>query len=165
MARKLQVEWHEDAEALGALYRLEKDVQNRKRLHGLWLIRQGRAMTEVADIIGVHYRTVQEWVSWYRQGGVKAVKAHRHGGKRAQKRRLSAEQETAPSGLPKQKADAGEIRSIADGVLWAQESHQVHYTYWGMRYVFARLRLRHKVPRPRNPKASEAQQEAWKKGG
>jgi len=161
MARPLQIEWHEDAETLGAVYRSEKDVQNRKRLHGLWLIRQGRAMAEVADIIGVHYRTVQEWVSWYRQGGVKAVKAHRHGGKRAQKRRLSAEQEAEL----KQKADAGEIRSIADGVLWAQESHQVHYTYWGMRYVFARLRLRHKVPRPRNPKASEAQQEAWKKGG
>jgi len=160
MARQVQIDWHEDAEKLGRLYRSEKDVQNRKRLHGLWLIRQGRAMTEVADIIGVHYRTVQEWVSWYRQGGVEAVRTHRHGGKRAQKRRLNAEQEAEL----KQKADAGEIRSIADGVCWAQECHQVFYTYWGMRHVFVRLRLRHKVPRPRNPKASEEEQAAWKKG-
>lgn len=161
MARKLQIEWHEDAERLGALYRAEKDTQNRKRLHALWLVRQGRALTEVAAIIGVHYRTIQEWLAWYRQGGVAAVLNHRHGGERDRESRLSAEQEAELQA----KADAGEIRCIADGVRWAQETHQVHYSYWGMRYVFARLRLRLKVPRPRNPKASEREQEAWKKGG
>jgi transposase len=62
-------------------------------------------------------------------------------------------------------ASAGQVRSIWDGVQWAQEQHDVRYTYWGMRGVFARLGLRKKVPRPRNPKASAEQQEAWKKGG
>ena len=62
-------------------------------------------------------------------------------------------------------ASAGEVRCIQDGVQWAQEQHGVPYTYWGMRGVFARLKLRNKVPRPRNPQASAEQQEAWKKGG
>ena len=160
MARKLRIEWHEEVERLGALYQAEKDTQNRRRLHALWLVRQGRALTEVADIIGVDYRTLQEWLAWYRQGGVAAVLNHRHGGERARENRLSAEQEAEL----KAKADAGEVRRIADGVRWAQESHQVDYSYWGMRHVFARLRLRRKVPRPQNPKASELEQAAWKKG-
>jgi len=161
MARKLQIEWQENAERLGALYRGEKDAQNRRRLHALWLVRQGRTMTEVAAILGVDYRTLQEWLAWYRQGGVAAVLKHRHGGERERERRLSAAQEAEL----KTKADAGEMRRISDGVRWAQETHQIQYSYWGMRYVFARLRLRLKVPRPRNPKASELEQEAWKKGG
>ena len=161
MARQLQIEWQDDVESLGAAYRAAKDGQNKLRLHGLWLLRQGKSMTETANILGVHYRTLQEWVAWYREGGIEAILAHRHGGSRHHQRRLSPEQEAEL----KAKADAGEIHRIEDGVQWAQECHQVGYTYWGMRHVFARLGLRLKVPRPRNPKASEADQEAWKKGG
>jgi len=161
MARKLQIEWQDDAETLGAAYRRAKDAQARQHLHALWLLRQGKTMAVTAEILGVHYRTVQEWVSWYRHGGIAAVLGHRHGGSRPHLRRLSAEQEAEL----KQKADAGRIRRIEDGVRWARENHHVDYTYWGMRHVFGRLGLRLKVPRPRNPKASDAEQEAWKKGG
>ncbi len=160
MARKLQIVWREDVEALERLYKQEKDHQNRTRLQALWLLRQGRPMTEVAPIVAVHYRTVQEWVSWYRRGGLAEVLAHRHGGHGGAKGRLTPEQE---AGLVA-KAEAGEIRTIWDGVRWAQEVHQVSYTYWGMRGVFDRLQLRKKVPRPKSPKASVAQQEAWKGG-
>lgn len=161
MAREMQIDWQDDAETLGVAYRKAKDRQARQRLHALWLLRQGKTMAETADILGVHYRTVQEWVSWYRQAGRAAVLAHRHGGSRTHTRRLSAAQEAEL----KQKADAGEIRRIADGVRWAREQHHVAYSYWGMRHVFGRLRLRLKVPRPRNPQAADADQEAWKRGG
>jgi transposase len=160
MAR-LEIEWQDSVESLKGRYQAERNVQKRRRLHGLWLLRQGRTLAEVCELIGIHYRTMQEWVSWYRAGGIAEVVAHRHGGHSAQARRLSAEQEAEL----KRKADAGEIRSIAAGVKWAQESHQVTYTYWGMRHVFGRLHLNLKVPRPRNPKASAEEQEAWKKGG
>ena len=161
MARQLQVEWQEDEETLYQLYKQEKDHQNRSRLQALWLLRRGERMKQVARSVGVHYRTVQEWVGWYRQGGVAEVLGHRHGGHGGRQRQLTAEQEAEL----KAKASAGEIRCIADGVRWAQEAHQVAYSYWGMRWVFARLGLKKKVPRPRNPKASEEAQTAWKKGG
>jgi len=161
MARKLEIEWQDDVEPLGTAYRTAKDTQDRQRLQALWLIRQGKTMAETAEVLGVHYRTVQEWVSWYRQGGMDALLTHRHGGRRIHGRRLSDEQEAEL----KQTADAGEIHRIEDGVTWAQETHQVDDTSWGMRQVFARLGLRQQLPRPRNPKASEADQEAWKKGG
>lgn len=160
MAR-LEIEWQDSMESLKERYQAERNVQKRRRLHALWLLRQGRTLAEVCEIIGIHYRTLQEWVSWYRQGGLDEVVSHPHGGHSAQERRLRVEQEAELKG----KADAGEIRSIADGVKWAQESHQVTYSYWGMRHVFARLHLKLKVPRPLNPKASADEQEAWKKGG
>ena len=161
MARKMQIEWQEDIEMLRAAYRTAKDGQGRQRMHAILLLRQGKTVAETAELLVVHYRTVQEWVSWYRQGGIEAVLSHRHGGSRSHARRLNKAQEAEL----KQKADAGEIHRIEDGVQWAQQTHQVGYTYWGMRHVFARLGLRQKVPRPRNPKASAVEQEAWKKGG
>src|SRR5918996_1256527 len=62
------------------------------RLHALWLLRSGWGMEQVAGIVGVHYRTVQPWVGWYRHGGVAEVCA-RHGGGHGQPAWLTPEQE------------------------------------------------------------------------
>lgn len=161
MARQLQIDWQEDKQTLYELYKQEKDAQNRQRLQALWLLRPGRPMTEVARLVGVHYRTLQDWVVWYRQGGIAEVLSHRHGGHGGQERRLSPEQEAELI----EKAEAGELGTIWDGVAWAREAHAVAYSYWGMRWVYARLELKKKVPRPKSPKASAEAQAAWKKGG
>lgn len=160
MGRPLDIEWRDSRKRLYRLYRRETDLQHRTRLQALMLLRQGKALSEVAETVGVHYRTVQEWVAWYRAGGVREVAQHRLGGHGAPARRLSAEQEAAL----KAQATRGEIRSVWEAVRWA-EQQQVRYTYWGMRWVFVRLGLKKKVPRPRNPKASPEAQAAWKKGG
>jgi len=161
MALRLQIEWQEDEATLKRRYLDEKDPQNRTRLQALWQLRRGRTTREVADVVGKHPRTVQDWIAWYRQGGLEEVLRHRHGGHGGKSSRLT----TAQMDELKAAASAGQVRCIQDGVQWAQEQHGVSYTYWGMRGVFARLELRKKVPRPRNPKASAEQQEAWKKGG
>ncbi len=161
MARRLQIEWQEDEQTLYGFYKQEKDPQDRTRLHALWLLRTGRPMVEVAPLVGVHYRTLQEWVAWYPQGGLQEVLRRRHGGHGGAQRRLTSQQEAELVA----KAEAGEIRAIWDGVRWAEEAHGVKYTYWGMRRVFARLELKKKVPRPRSPKASAEEQRAWKKRG
>ena len=64
----------------------------RTRLHALWLLRSGRQMGEVASVVGVHYRTLQKWVSWYRTGGVEEVLSHMMKGL-GQPRFLSEDQE------------------------------------------------------------------------
>ena len=161
MARKLQIEWQEDENTLKELYEQEKDYQNRGQLQALWLVRTGRSMSEVAPIVGVHYRTVQEWFAWYRAGGVAEVLKHRRGGHGGVKSWLTKEQEEELV----TKSKTGELHSIWDGVDWAEKEHQISYTYWGMRSVFQRLNLTKKVPRPKSPKASAVNQEAWKKGG
>ena len=161
MARKQKIEWQEDADELKVRYQQEKDAQKRTRLQALWLVRTGQPMSTVAPVVGVHYRTVQEWIAWYRVGGVAEMLKHKRGGHGGLKSRLTAEQETELV----TKSKAGEIHTIWDGVEWAKNEHQVNYTYWGMRSVFQRLNLTKKVPRPKSPKAPEKDQEAWKKGG
>ena len=83
IGRPFRVNWRpEDTpEALKAAYRAERDTMLRTRLHGLWLLRCGRRLGEVASVVGIHYRTVQTWVSWYRKGGVEEVLSHRMKGK------------------------------------------------------------------------------------
>ncbi len=161
MARPFQIEWQEDEHTLYELYKQEKDHQDRTRLPALWWLRQGRPLRQVAEIVGVHYRTLQAWVAWYRQGGVADVLRHRHGGHGGQARRLTSTQEAELQA----KAAAGDIRTLQEGVAWVQQTYGVDYSYWGMRWVFDRLALRPKVPRPQSPQASASQQEAWKKGG
>jgi transposase len=90
---------------------------------------------------------------------VSEVLQHRHGGHGGQERRLSEEQEAEP----KAKAEAGEIRTIQDGVEWAK-THDVEYTYWSMHGLFAPLGLKKKVPRPKSPRTSDEDQQAWKEG-
>lgn len=160
MARKLKVDWQEDEQSLYKLYRQEKDPQNRTRLQALWLMCQGHCMRQVAEMIGVHYRTVQERIAWYRHGGVSEVLQHRHGGHGGPARRLTPAQEAEL----KAKAAHGEIRTIHDAVTWAKQVPGAHYSYWGMRWVFDRLALKKKVPRPKSPQASAPAQEAWKRG-
>ena len=66
--RPFRVEWRaEDVpEAMKARYQAERDGMVRMQLHALWLLRIGWKMAEVALAVGSHYRTVQDWVAWYR---------------------------------------------------------------------------------------------------
>ena len=161
MARRLAIEWQEDEESLKRLYLEEKDAQNRTKLQALWQLRRGRTIAEVAEIVGKHPRTIQDWIAWYRRGGLAEVLRHRRGGKGGRQSYLTNEQLAEL----KQAASEGKLRCIQDGVRWVQERYGVTYTYWGMRGVFARLGLRKKVPRQRHPRASVEEQTAWKKGG
>jgi transposase len=112
-------------------------------------------------VVGKNPRTVADWLTWYRQGGVAEVLRHRNGGHGGKGSRLTPAQTQELVAA----ASAGEVRCVQDGRRWAQEHCQVQYTYEGMRHMFGRLGLRKKVPRPRNPKAREEEQTAWKKGG
>ena len=112
--RPFRIEWRaaDTAEALRAAYRAERRAEQRQRLHGLWLLRTGRTLGEVAAVLGVNYRTVQRWAAWYRAGGVAAVTAPRAGG-HGQPARLSPEQqvELADQVATGRFRTAGEIRA------------------------------------------------------
>ena len=159
MGRQWRCEWQHSKEELFHVYQQTRDAHLRTRLQALWQLRGGRTLEEVAALTGVAYRTVQTWVTWYRQGGLEEVTRHRHGGGAPAK--LTVEQTRAL----KAQADTGAFRTRWDAIQWVREQYGVIYTYGGMREVFRRLRLKKKVPRPQNPKASAAEQAAWKKGG
>jgi transposase len=159
--RPFVVAWDDDdtEEALRTTYLAEHDGALRSRLHALWLLRSGKALGAVAGVLGVHYRSVQRWVAWYRQGRLGSVRAHRMGGV-GQPSFLTAEVEAEIASL----VATGRFHTAAEIRDWIAERYQVSYTVGGVYSLLARLRCNPKVPRPINPKADPEQQEAWKKG-
>ena len=160
--RPFEVTWREEdtREALRASYRRERDIELRTRLHGLWLLRSGRRLSSVAATVGVHYRTVQTWVAWYREGGVPKVLLHKMGGK-GQEPFLSgeAQEQVAEEVATGRFRTAGEIRD------WIAAQYGVSYKIGGIYSLMHRLRCAPKVPRPIHAKTDQDQQASWKKGG
>jgi transposase len=114
----------------------------------------------VAEVLGVHYRSVQRWVAWYRAGGLAAVRARRMGGT-GQAPFLSAEAraQVADEVATGRFRTAGEIRD------WIAARYGVTYTVGGIYSLLKRLRCGPKVPRPVHARADRAAQAAWKRGG
>lgn len=160
--RPLVIDWRpEDEEAtLKAAYRRERRPDVRPRLEALWLLRSGRSGREVAQVVGVHERSVQRWLDWYRQGGVAAVRAHRQAGT-GQPSFLTAEQQAQL----RAQAATGAFRTATEAQQWVADRFGVTYRPGGMYALLGRLRIHPKVPRPVNPKADQTAQAAWKKGG
>lgn len=159
--RPFTMAWSADdsEEALKAAYLAERDGLIRTRLQALWLLRTGRSLGETTSALGVHYRSIQRWVGWYRRGGLAAVRSHRLGGV-GQAPFLPRETHEHVA----QEVASGRFRTAAEIRDWIAASYQVDYTVGGIYTLVGRLGCRLKVPRPIHPQTDLAQQEAWKKG-
>ena len=73
MGRGVKVNWQESNEELKQRYQEERQLQRRTRLQALWQLRQGKRIQDVVDLTGASYRSVQNWIRWYRQGGLSEV--------------------------------------------------------------------------------------------
>jgi transposase len=143
--RQIQIAWEvEDTpEALREQYRRQEESEVRTRLHALWLLRTGWSMEEVAGVVGVHYRTVQRWVGWYRHGGIAEVGA-RHGGGHGQPSWLTPGQESAVA----EEAAKGSFTTAAEVRRWVADQFGITYRPKGIYGLLRRVRCRPKVPRP-----------------
>ena len=161
--RDAPIQWREEdtVEALLVRYRAEKVLELRPRWQALWLLRRGKLRSEVADFLGIHPRTLRDWVAWYRQGGCAAVAQHREGGRGGGMPRLTAEEIEQV----RERAARGELRTIGEAGEWVKQEFGATYTYWGIRSVLDRMQVHPRVPRPLAAKADPAVQEAWKRGG
>jgi transposase len=146
--------------ALKERYRAEADGKRRMRLQGLWLLRRGRHVDDVAAAVGVHRRTVGRWIDWYRhEGGVAGVLGHRQGGV-GQPSRLTAEQREELA----VEVATGRFATAAAIGAWIGATYGVTYRPGGVYDLLGRLRCHPKVPRPLHEKADPAAQTAGKGG-
>lgn len=161
IGRPLCIDWQEgdDESGLKARYQAEKVTEVRQRLHALWLLRTGRQGCEVARLLGVNERSIQRWVSWYREGGLEAVSAHRLGGVGNVCWLNAEERSEVVSEVAK-----GKWRTAEDARVWIKDRFGVEYKPSGVYELLQRLNCHPKVPRPIHVKASEEDQESWKKG-
>lgn len=159
--RRLLVDWQEDAKTLQRLYQRERDGRLRTRLHALWLLRSGGTLTQVAKTLGASARALQNWVGWYRAGGLAEVRRRRYGGPRTQgSQRLTLAQQEGLRAFTRR----GTCFRVADAQNFVRGEYGVVYSYWGMWELLHRLRLRPKRPRSMSAKANPAAQAAWREG-
>ena len=158
--RPLRIDWQEDVEALGQAYRRERDPEIRPRLQALWLLRQGRSLADTAMVVGVHYRTLQTWLAWYRSGGLPGVGAHHQAGTGRASYLTAAQQAELLAEVA-----GGRFFTAQEVREWVAERFGVHYTRLGIYPLLSRLGCHPKVPRPFNPRSTDVEQTAWKKGG
>jgi len=162
MGRKLEIDWQETATELENLYRKERNSERRTRLQALWQLHCSKTMKEVAELVGVAYRTLQYWVAWYRHGGLaevlERIKGHGHQGRPA---KLNVLQQQALAA----KVALGCFRTVWDAIQWVRDRWKVHYCYTGLHSCLRRLKCRPKVPRPRSIKADVEAQAKWKLTG
>jgi len=133
--RPLVVDWTESADTLQAMYEQERNGHRRARLQALWLLRSGASIGEAGRAVGVDYRTVQRWVSWYRQGGLSAVLMRTPG--YAAPGRPSRLSETQIADLVGRSRD-GQFRTVSEAVNWTSQTYGVSYTYTGMYALLGR---------------------------
>ncbi len=159
--RHVAITWtaEDTAASLRERYRRQGDGEVRTRLHALWLLRTGWGMEQVASIVGIHDRTVQRWLGWYRHGRLAAVCA-RQGSGYGQPAWLTPAQEAAVA----EEAAKGAFTTAAEARRWVAQQFGVTYRPKGIYGLLHRVRCRPKVPRPTHTKADSAAQEAWKKG-
>ena len=162
MGGQLKVDWQESADQLKHLYQKEVHPRRRTRLQALWQLRLGKRIQDVVDLTGTSYRRVQQWLQWYRQGGLsevlRRVVGHQAKGKKPYLNQLQQRALVA-------KVQLGQFRTVWDVIEWVQGRWGVRYTYQGMYTLMRGHGLGLKVPRPHSEKADAQQQAAWKKGG
>ena len=159
MAGRMHLEWRHTAEEFEQRYRAERDPMRIPRWQALWLLRQGRRITEVAAVLGRGVSTLWVWVRWYRDGGMEAVAGHPRG-HRAAVEPLTTEQQAEL----KAEAMQGSFATQAQARTWLLDQGGPFLSRAQMARQFQFLQLRWKVPRPRSTRADVAAQTAFKKG-
>ncbi len=161
MGTRLAVDWQESSEELKHRYQKEVHPQRRTRLQALWQLSQGKRIQDLVDLTGASYRSVQQWLRWYREGGLSEVLrrtvGHQAKGKKPYLNQLQQRALVV-------KVQQGEFRTVWDVVQWVWDRWRVRYTYKGMYTLMKGHGLGVKVPRPHSAKADAQQQTAWKKG-
>jgi transposase len=162
MSRSVSVEWRETTEDLERAYRAARDVEARKRLGALWLVRRGDRVGDAGRLVGVGERTVFRWLGWYREDGLEGVLRRVPGhGARGAPHRLTPEQQRAVL----ERIGQGDFRTFEEARTWVQDTYGVPYRPGGFWSALHRLGVHPKVPRPVAERADQAAREAWKQGG
>jgi transposase len=98
-----------------------------------WMI-NGKSIEEVSEILEIDPRDVEQWLAWYRHGGLAEVRRHRQGS-RGRPTMLTAEQLK----ILKTKLSGGTLRTAQEVKDWVYEVFGVEYTRAGIKTLLQRM--------------------------
>ena len=127
--------WESVAE-LRVKIRQEKDGLNRTKLQMLLMLRNklGRRRNEVADSLGVHRKTIGDWMRKYEQGGLdKLLEKKPKGGS------LSSLPVEVIEGMRKQLAQPSGFSSYKQLLDWVMKTFSITTTFWVVYYTATKI--------------------------
>lgn len=151
-----------DAARLEELIVAEADADQRDRYRIALLAVRGREKLEIAGLLGVCKRTVEDWAYRYRDGGIEALRARPRGGTRPRlrgeaARKLAARLDAGPTTADKVCTLRGkDVQRIVKEELGAELALSSVYR------TLRRLGYSCLAPRPRHEKQDPAAQERFK---
>jgi len=159
----MHVEDRHGMEELRRTARAQRDARMRMRLQGLVLARQGRTAEEIAALLDVSRRAVQQWVRRYNQSGVEGLQRRPGQGRREklsleETERLCARMEAGP----REDDEVCTLRAKDVQQIVKKEFGKL-YQLSGVYALLHRLGYSCLMPRPRHSKADPQAQEAFKK--
>jgi transposase len=135
-----------------------------KRWQSLYMIQKKEfRAAEIADLIAISERTVNQWVYYYNRQGAQGIASKERGGRRQKSSFMSLEEETVFLKNLQDEAQQGHL--VIAQTVKAQVEKQLNrkvskdYVY----DLFHRHGWRKIVPRPKHPKNDKPTQEAFKK--
>lgn len=133
------VPWRESVDELHTLHAAAGDATSRKRLHALWLVRCGVSVREAAARSEVSRATLNNWLGWYRAGGLDAV-VRRIPAQHASRGVLRPDPAVRRALV--EWARAGAFCDYPDACAWLWREHGVVGTYQGVSRLLGRLGVR-----------------------
>jgi transposase len=158
----MYVACHHSITQLQNLLKKERHGRTARRLQAVLWAKQGKSAREIAALVAVKARTVQNWIARYNRQNLEGLADQYPGGNR---NKLTAEQQQQLVGYLDQQAQDLHARICQGRHLhsWIAEQFGVVYSLSGLYGLLRRLDYRCLVPRPRHPKADPQAQEAFKK--
>jgi len=127
--RQMQMEWQESSEELEARWQAETHPQRRQRLQALYQLRQGQRATQVSALLNIPLRTLQQWITWYRRGGLSELLRRICGnGSKGRPAYLSSAQEQAVLAA----LHRGQFTTVKQVRDWIEAQWGIHFTDSGL---------------------------------
>jgi transposase len=161
MAGVYKLEIQESEANLKQLLRQQKTASGKERIQLLYLLksRQAKTVQDAADILGRNRVTLQEWLRYYREGGLARLLE-----KKTRSGRPRAIPAWAEAALEKRLQDPEGFNGYQAICDWLETQLGIQAAYKTVhQLVHYRLQSSPKVPRPVSVEQSLEQMEAYKK--
>ena len=162
---KIELAEHLATEELQQRYRTCSDPREARRWHALWLLSTGRAIGEVAELLGLHRNGVRKILKRYNTAGPQAVADQPPQQPKGRVPYLTPQQTQAlATALAERPPDRGIWTGPKVAAWIAAQTGRAHiHPQLGWVYL-RKLGQTPKTPRPRHAQAaSSADQQIWKK--